>query len=228
MERTKSATGAKRGRGRPKKPITDLSICIPKSLMDKLLKQKNPDVISVFMFYLYTALWQNNNQPKATDTYCRNGLGIGYSRFHEAQQILIRLKLIKRIYRRKNGKISGWYIKIAPINQGSHNFVENTKVETGVKTAETPNSPLLRGKPNTRESTNKYNNTVKINTEIAETGVSALSIDVKKHRKKTSPKGTSQYLPPPSQKRYIEDDGIRYVLGPDGEYRDASGNIYIP
>ena len=247
MERTKSPTVAKRGRGRPKKPVTDLSICIPKSLMDKLLKQKNPDVISVFMFYLYTALWQNNDQPKATDKYCRIGLGIGYARFHEAQQILIRLKLIKRINPRKNGKISGWYIKIAPINQGPHNFVENNKVEADIKTAETPNSPLLSGKPNSRESTYKYNNTNKLNTELAETDVSALSIDVKKYRKKITPKETSPFIPKytcgtdhdtdpgwrfldnkKSNNRII-DDGILYVKCDDEYYRHwaSGGEIYI-
>lgn len=203
--------------------------------MDKLLKQKNPDVISVFMFYLYTALWQNNDQPKATDKYCQNGLGIGYQRFHEAQKILLRLKLIKRNMPRKNGKISGWYIKVAPINQGPHNFVENTKVEAGIKTAETPNSPLLRGKPNSRESTYKYNNTVKINTETAETGVSALSIDVKKYRKKPTPKDTSpsNVNDDKAVKRFNAnpnfkiDDGIKYVRHPDGHYRDIYGNLYI-
>ena len=215
--------------------------------MDKLLKQKNPDVISVFMFYLYTALWQNNDQPKATDKYCQNGLGIGYDRFHEAQKILLRLKLIKRIKPRKNGKISGWYIKVAPINQGPHNIGENTKVEAGIKTAETPNSPLLPGKPSTRESTNKYNNTFKINTETAETGVSALSIDVKKYRKKATPKDTSPFIPKSTcgtyhdkdpgwrflnrkdPKNYIKDDGILYVKCNDGYIRHwaSGGEIYI-
>lgn len=38
---------------------------------------------------------------------------------------------------------------------------------------------------------------------------------------------TKEREPTKSKKRYIEYDGIRYVLGTDGEYRDASGNIYI-
>ena len=36
-----------------------------------------------------------------------------------------------------------------------------------------------------------------------------------------------EYGSSPSKKKFIIDDGIRYVLGTDGEYRDASGNIYI-
>lgn len=214
--------------------------------MDKLLKQKNPDVISVYLFYLYTALWQSNDQPKATDKYCQNGLGIGYRRFHEAQIILFRLKLIKRIKHRKNGKISGWYIKVTAINQGAYNFVENNKVEADVKTAETPYFPLLREKPNSRESTNKYNNTFNENTEFAETDVSALSVDVKKHRKKmTPPKCNNNRVtitdcrpnPTDADWRWLDSknprnckyqDDMLFLKCTDGYYRDASHSIYIP
>lgn len=78
-------------------------------------------------------------------------------------------------------------------------------------------------------------NRTKRKTELAETGVSAHSLDAKKYRKKVSPKDTSpsnvnddkaleKFRANPDFKI---DDGIRYVRHPDGTYRDFYDNLLI-
>ena len=94
--------------------IKDEPIVFSKILIDVLLKEDKPsDIISLYIFYYYTAKWQKTNQPKATSNYCMNGLKIGYSRFKKAQQKLIDLKLISKIQsRNEKGQIIAWYIKV--------------------------------------------------------------------------------------------------------------------
>lgn len=70
------------------------------------------DAVALYDFYGYTAKWQKTNQPKATDKFCRKGLGWGKVRFARAKKILLKEGLIQRIMIRQDGRIKGWYIKI--------------------------------------------------------------------------------------------------------------------
>lgn len=71
------------------------------------------DAIALYMFYYYTAKWQKTNQPKATTNFCLKGLGWGEDRFKRAKKILRKCDLIEDVFTKdKEGKISGWYIKI--------------------------------------------------------------------------------------------------------------------
>jgi hypothetical protein len=91
------------------------NICIlSKQTMDLLLKQKNPsDLIGLYMFYYYTAKWQQTNQPKCTRPYVMKGLGWGVHKFQASKNKLTELGLISEIIQKNDkGVITGWYIKL--------------------------------------------------------------------------------------------------------------------
>jgi len=93
--------------------IEDNTMILSKQTMDLFLEQENPlDLIALYLFYYYTAKWQKTNQPKCTDKYAMKGLHCGYGKLKKTKNKLIELNLIEKIVRRKNGKITGWYIKV--------------------------------------------------------------------------------------------------------------------
>jgi hypothetical protein len=52
-----------------KRPKFD-GVCITKQTLDKLLRQpRSDDIIALYLFYSYTAMWQGTNQPYATVGY---------------------------------------------------------------------------------------------------------------------------------------------------------------
>lgn len=84
------------------------------STLHEIFKTKyGADAIALYMFYYYTAKWQKTNQPRATNNFCMKGLNWGKARFKRAKKILRDCDLIEDIsIKDKEGKISGWYIKI--------------------------------------------------------------------------------------------------------------------
>ena len=113
-------------------------IVVSKALIDLLLKEDHPsELISLYMFYYYTSKWQKTQQPKATDSFCEQGLSMGRDRFARAKQTLIRLGLIEQTSSKdQSGKINGWFVKV--------NFVwskDNVKKVIGDQTVE--NSSLV-------------------------------------------------------------------------------------
>jgi len=91
-------------------------IVISKFLMDKFLDQKNDkpsDLISLYMFYYYTARWQKTNHPKATTSYAAKGLRWTQARIIKTKKKLIEMGLIDNIQNRdQNNMIRGHYIKV--------------------------------------------------------------------------------------------------------------------
>ena len=101
--------------------ITNEPLVVSKSIMDLFLSDDNPkirsDLISLYMFYYYTAKWQRTNQPRATSAYTMKGLGWSKQRFRNAKKRLLQLKLIEDRTSReksKDGKmvITGHYIYV--------------------------------------------------------------------------------------------------------------------
>lgn len=87
---------------------------LSKQTMDLFLEHKNPDnLISLYMFYYYTAKWQKTNQPKCTTSYAAKGLKKSEGWIRENKKVLIDLGLIEDFKRKgDNGKIEGWYIRL--------------------------------------------------------------------------------------------------------------------
>ena len=103
--------------------VQDEPLVISKALMDTLLKQNNPaDCISLYMFYYYTAKWQQTNQPKATISYVAEGLNWSDTRVRKIKKQLIYLRLVKDVTSKHptNNKITGHYIKINFIWRNNH------------------------------------------------------------------------------------------------------------
>lgn len=89
-------------------------LVISKATMDVLLKDEKPsEVISLYLFYYYTAKWQKTNMIKATTQYCANGLNVGVDKIREIKKRLFNLNLIEDIVQRSDdGKVIGHYIQI--------------------------------------------------------------------------------------------------------------------
>ncbi|RKY68395.1 MAG: hypothetical protein DRP97_06355 [Candidatus Latescibacterota bacterium] len=111
---------------------------ISKQTMDLLLKQNNPsDVIGLYLFYYYTAKWQETNQPKATPNFCMKALKWGELRFYKADNTLRSLSLIKKIASKdQKGRIIGWYVRINYVWPGQKEKRVNPqpRQSTGVET----------------------------------------------------------------------------------------------
>lgn len=89
-------------------------VVINKSTYDLLLKTNHPaDSLALYNFYYYTAIWQETNQARATDSYCMRGLKMGRDRFRRAKKTLLEVGLIQAIkYVSKERKFEGNYIKV--------------------------------------------------------------------------------------------------------------------
>ncbi len=89
-------------------------VILTKATLDRFLKEENPaDLIALYTFFYYTAKWQKTNIVKATSNYVKTGLSWGIDRLRKAELKLIDLGLIEKLSRKgKDGKITGWYIKV--------------------------------------------------------------------------------------------------------------------
>ena len=87
---------------------------ISKQTMELFLKQERPsDLIALYMFYYYTAKWQETNQIHATTGYTAKGMKWTDERVQRAKKELIDLSIIEEIKKRdESNRITGWYIKI--------------------------------------------------------------------------------------------------------------------
>uniref|UniRef100_A0A7C4U118 Uncharacterized protein n=1 Tax=Caldisericum exile TaxID=693075 RepID=A0A7C4U118_9BACT len=85
---------------------------ISRYTLDTLFK-KCSDAVTLYLFYYYTAKWQKTNQPKATPSYCKKGLGWGDIRFERADKVLRELGLVEKIAdKNEKGQIVGWYVRL--------------------------------------------------------------------------------------------------------------------
>lgn len=85
-----------------------------KPQMDRMLGTgQGGDVVSVYMFYYYTAKWQDTNQPYCTVEYIAQGLGISKDRVRKAREHLLELGYIEDIQTKgTEGKFGKRYVKI--------------------------------------------------------------------------------------------------------------------
>ena len=93
-------------------------ISITKETMDRILSFVSKgadcgDMIALWMFYAYTARWQNTNQPKATTGYAAKGLGWSEKRVKKVKGFLKSLELVEDVRRvDKFGTTTGWFIQV--------------------------------------------------------------------------------------------------------------------
>ena len=90
-------------------------LVISKPVMDILLKQKKySDLISLYLFYYYTAKWQRTDQARATTAYTANGMNWTEERVRKIKKILIYLGLIEDISQRDDITqiILGHYVRV--------------------------------------------------------------------------------------------------------------------
>lgn len=77
------------------------------------------DMLALWMFYAYTARWQNTNRPRATVAYIIKGLGWGRDKVRKARNGLAKLKLIEDAQQvDEGGKVTGAYVKINYLVRG--------------------------------------------------------------------------------------------------------------
>ena len=94
--------------------IEDNIMIISKQTMDLFLTVEKPsDCIGLYLFYYYTAKWQETNTVKCTTSFASKGLHWTKEKTISIKKTLIELGLIEDITKKnKNGKINGWYIKV--------------------------------------------------------------------------------------------------------------------
>lgn len=93
--------------------IADQLLIVDKRTIDHLFSLDDPaDCVALYMFFYKTAKWQGNRSIKANDVYIRKCLGWGAKRVTNAKQRLEDAGMIKKVARRKNGKIIGHFIEV--------------------------------------------------------------------------------------------------------------------
>lgn len=94
--------------------IADDLLILNKHTVDTLMGLENcADCIALYVFYYKTAKWQKTNQIKANDEYVKKCLKWGRDKIVKTKAILKEHGLIDIVQERKDGKISGWYIKVS-------------------------------------------------------------------------------------------------------------------
>lgn len=94
--------------------IADELLIVDKRTVDHLFKLDNcSDCVSLYMFFYKTAKWQGTKSIKANDVYIRKCLGWGAKRVTTTKKLLEDAGLIKKVARRKDGRIVGHFIEVA-------------------------------------------------------------------------------------------------------------------
>lgn len=104
----------------------DNIISITKPTLDKLLKEDDrANLISLYVFYDYTAKWQKTTIIKSTTNYTANGLNWTTERVQKHKKQLVELGLIEEVVRRnEKNQITGYYIKVNYV-LWKHHLLEN-------------------------------------------------------------------------------------------------------
>ena len=93
--------------------ISDHLLILEKTTVETLFQLENcADCIALYMFYYKTAKWQGTNTVQANDLYVKKSLKWGVDKIRRTKQTLKEHGLIDIVQRRKDGKISGWFIEI--------------------------------------------------------------------------------------------------------------------
>lgn len=124
--------------------IADELLIVDKRTIEHLFELENcADCVALYMFFYKTAKWQGTRSIKANDTYIRKCLGWGARKVTSTKKILESAELIKKVSRRKDGKIVGHFIEVAYLlNQNTRNplvdettcgFGETNAYKTNIK-----------------------------------------------------------------------------------------------
>lgn len=222
MERTKF-------KNKGKEPPDGGNPYLTKELFNKLFKKYGGDPVAVYALYSHTAVWQNTDQPKATDTYCIKALKWGSAKFYKNKELLKKLKLIKQIeHRNENGRVDGWYIRV---NHYVHQNPQNRGVvHTRSKSPERSVSETGSEESNTKEKLKNRN--AQLGDLKSPSNIDTTYKAVPKERF-TCPKqnGDKEFecdrCNPNAHRKFIVDDGMKYYVCSDGRYRNKSGARYI-
>lgn len=119
--------------------ISEHLLILNKTTIDKLFRTENPaDVVSLYIFYYYTAKWQQTNQPKCTTYYTANALQWSETKTRKIKNQLLELGLIEDVKSRDtNGKISGHFIKV--------NYILKQSTLSNIHTLENPQGGEIYG-----------------------------------------------------------------------------------
>lgn len=99
-------------------------VILDRNTVENLYKLDNCDeCITLYLLYYKLAKWQKTDTVKANDEYVRKCLKWGRNKIIRAKQTLKDNGLIEIVQKRKNNKITGWYIKI-------HYIVSKQKITT--------------------------------------------------------------------------------------------------
>lgn len=91
----------------------------------EFLLSKNPDSLSLYMFYIKNAKIQKTNSIFNVEAFGMKGLGWGRDRYRNAKAVLVNEKFIEDVIKRnKNGQIEGHFLKI------NYLFAEDTVKDT--------------------------------------------------------------------------------------------------
>lgn len=89
-------------------------VVLTKQTINLFLQSDYPtEVMALYLFYYYTAKWQETNQPRCTTKYVATGLKWGEQKVRKIKKELMSLGLIEDVQEKdEEGKISGHYVKL--------------------------------------------------------------------------------------------------------------------
>lgn len=208
--------------------ISDELLIIPKQTIDTLFQLDNcADCIALYVFYYKTAKWQNTNIIKANDTYIKKSLKWGMTKIRNTKQSLKENGLIDIVQRRKDGKISGWYVKVSYMINPKN--INDIKIQVDNESNNTQNEQVAKS-TSCRQKTNtiKYNiNTNKYNINTRKNFKTEKKVDIpsstQTHLEENNIKDTSG-LHNSSKRKTKKDKAIDFVISKFEEY-DFSDSV---
>lgn len=118
--------------------------------VDELLI-RNPDSVSLYLFYYQKAKIDKTNRPYCTNQYCMKGLGWGEKRFYSAKGVLDELDLVESY---KDHKSQKWFIHVkylASDEKYNPKKYNPTKVESTSEGTNALSNTKLSALSNTKE-----------------------------------------------------------------------------
>ena len=76
-------------------------------------RKKGADALVLYLHYMWTALRQDTNQPRALDSYCMTGLGWGRDKLRGAKEVLLDMGVVEYIQKRtESGRMGDFYVRL--------------------------------------------------------------------------------------------------------------------
>lgn len=148
--------------------LADDLLILNRRTIETLLQFENcADCIALYIFYYKTAKWQKTNSIKACDEYVMKSLKWGKKKTTQTKKTLKECGLIEIVQRRKNKKITGWYIQVNYVISEKKIEDINIKIEEETEKEE-PTSTKSKEyqKQQVPKATSSFQNTNAINKNI--------------------------------------------------------------